>query len=236
MVLEGRNRSLLRDLKKEMGTAAEQLHFERAAEIRDQITALSKTLEKQIVASGHLRDLDVFGYCRQGTSVGIAILFVRDGLISGSRNFFLSDPLETNQSILAQALNQFYDQSTHPPKEIMLPFAINDADLLGERFSELVGSKVRLMVPRRGDRVQLLQMANANAAHIFDEKEKQVQAWQGLSDSMRKLLHLDHSPERIECLDISNTSGKQAVGSLVCFEKGSPAPAQFRHYKIISLP
>ncbi len=236
MVLEGRNRSLLRDLQREMKAAAEQLHFERAAEIRDQITALSKTLEKQIVASGHLQDLDVFGYCRQGTSVGIAILFVRDGLISGSRSFFLSDPLETNKNILAQAVNQFYDDSTHPPKEIMLPFAIHDADLLSERFSEMVGSTVRLMVPRRGDRVQLLQMANANAAHLFDEKEKQVQAWQGLSASMRKLLHLDHSPERVECLDISNTSGKQAVGSLVCFEKGSPAPAQFRHYKIKTVP
>lgn len=236
MVLEGRNRSLLNELKKEMATAANQLLFEHAAELRDQITALSNTLEKQIVASTHLRNLDVLGYCRQGTSIGIAILFVRDGLISGSRNFFISDPMETDKTILSQALNQFYDPNTIPAKEIVLPFIVEDTDLLTERFSELYGASVQLKVPIRGDRVQLLQMANANAAHIFDEKEKQERSWQGLSASMEKLLHLDHSPERIECLDISNTSGKQAVGSLVCYEKGSPAPSQFRHYKIKSVP
>ena len=236
MVLEGRNRSLLDDLKKEMATAAEQLLFERAAELRDQIGALSKTLEKQIIASDHLRDLDILGYCRQDTSIGIAILFVRDGLISGSRNFFLSDPMETDKSILSQTLNQFYDQNTIPAKEIVLPFRVEDSDLLAERFSELSGSAVHLKVPQRGDRVQLLQMANANAAHIFDEKEKQERSWQGLSASMEKLLHLAHSPERIECLDISNTSGKQAVGSLVCYEKGTPAPPLFRHYKIRTVP
>ncbi|MBU1140409.1 MAG: excinuclease ABC subunit UvrC, partial [Proteobacteria bacterium] len=236
MVLEGRNRSLLTNLKTEMTAAAEQLLFERAAEIRDQITALSKTLEKQIVASDYLRDLDVLGYCRQGTSIGIAILFIRDGIISGSRNFFLSDPMETDQSILAQALNQFYDQNTIPAKELVLPFVIDDLEILSERFSELLGSSVQLKVPKRGDRVQLLQMANTNAAHIFDEKEKQERSWLGLSASMEKLLHLDHSPERIECLDISNTSGKQAVGSLVCYEKGNPAPTRFRHYKIKTVP
>ncbi len=235
MVLEGRNRSLLNELKKEMATAADQLLFEHAADLRDQITALSNTLEKQIVASTHFRNLDVFGYCRQGTSIGIAILFVRDGLISGSRNFFLSDPMETDNTILSQALNQFYDPNTIPAKEIVLPFIVDDTALLSERFSELYGASVQLKVPMRGDRVQLLQMANANAAHIFDEKEKQERSWQGLSASMEKLLHLNHSPERIECLDISNTSGKQAVGSLVCYEKGSPAQSQFRHYKIKSV-
>jgi excinuclease ABC subunit C len=236
MVLEGRNRSLLNNLKQEMVTAAEQLLFERAAELRDQITALSKTLEKQIIASAHLRDLDILGYCRQGTAIGIAILFVRDGLISGSRNFFFSNPMETDETILAQALNQFYDQNTIPAKEIVLPFPIDDTELLAEHFSELLGTSVQLKVPRRGDRVQLLEMANTNAAHIFDEKEKQERSWLGLSASMEKLLHLVHSPQRIECLDISNTSGKQAVGSLVCYEKGSPAPSHFRHYKIQTVP
>lgn len=236
MVLEGRNKSLLEDLKTEMQEASDQLLFERAAELRDQIKALSRTLEKQIVASGHLWDLDVLGYCRQGTSIGIAILFIRDGLISGSRNFFLSDPMESDETVLAQALNQFYDQNTIPAKELVLPFSVEDKELLAERFSELAGSSVLLKVPMRGDRVQLLQMANANAAHIFDEKEKQERSWLGLSASMEKLLHLAHSPERIECLDISNTSGRQAVGSLVCFEKGQPAPTRFRHYKIKTVP
>jgi excinuclease ABC subunit C len=232
MVLEGKNRSLVKELRQEMEKSAEGLLFERAAELRDQITALSRTLEKQVVASSILKNQDIFGYCRQGTSIAIAILFVREGLITGSRNFFLSEPMETDTIILSQALNQFYDTKGTPAKEILIPFAAEDAEILQERFSELLGSNVNLTIPKRGDRVRLMQMANANAAHVFDEQEKKERSWQGLSASMEKLLHLAHIPNHIECLDISNTSGKQAVGSLVCFKNGEAAKNHFRHYKI----
>lgn len=232
MVLEGKNRSLIKELTLEMQTAAAKQYYERAAEFRDQINALSKTIEKQIIASQSMKDQDVFGYCKQGTSIGITILFVRDGLITGSRSFFLDDPIETDQLILSQILSQFYDEKILPPKEILLPFDTEDTPVLTERFSEILGSNVSLHAPRRGDKVKLQEMANANAAHIFDEKEKKDRSWQGLSSSMEKLLHLEQTPTRIECLDISNTSGKQAVGSLVCFEKGEPAKTAFRHYKI----
>lgn len=236
MVLEGRNKSLLLELKQEMASAAENLLFEQAAELRDQIQALSKTLEKQIIASSTLKDQDVFGYCRQGTSTGITILFVRDGLITGSRSFFFNDPMETDSHILFQALNQFYDENVLPPKEILLPFAIDDMQILTERFSDLLGSAVNLHIPKRGDKVKLQEMANANASHIFDAQEKKERSWQDLCASMEKLLHLEHIPNRIECLDISNTSGKQAVGSLICFERGEAAKSSFRHYKIQTVP
>ena len=236
MILEGRNRSLVKDLKGEMVKAAEDLFFEKAAAIRDQITALSKTLEKQVVASANFKDQDVFGYCRKGTSIALAILFVREGLITGSRNFFINEPMEADTTILSQALNLFYDEKGVPAKEILIPFAVEDTELLAERFSELLGGVVSLNVPKRGDRVQLLQMANTNAAHVFDEKEKIKKSWQGLSASMEKLLHLEHIPNRIECLDISNTSGKQAVGSLVCFKNGEASKSNFRHYKIKTVP
>lgn len=236
MVLEGRNRSLVKELQQEMETAAAALFFERAAELRDQLGALAKTLEKQVVASSTLRDQDVFGYCRQGTSIAIAILIVREGLITGSRNFFLSEPMETDTIILSQALNQFYDGQACPAKEILIPFPVEDSEILTERFSELLGANVSLNIPIRGDRVRLIEMANANAAHVFDEKEKKERSWQGLSASMENLLHLDHIPNHIECLDISNTSGKQAVGSLVCFKNGEAAKTDFRHYKIQTVP
>ena len=236
MVLEGKNRSLVKELRQEMEKAAVALLFERAAELRDQIAALSRTLEKQIVASSSLKNQDVFGYCRQGTSIAIAILFVREGLITGSRTFFLSEPMETDTAILSQALNQFYDGKEMPAKEILIPFETDDSEILTERFSELLGTNVSLTIPRRGDRVRLIQMANANAAHVFDEKEKKERSWQGLSASMEKLLHLNHIPNHIECLDISNTSGKQAVGSLVCFKNGEAAKTHFRHYKIQTVP
>ncbi len=236
MVLEGRNRSLIKDLTREMEISAKQLLFEKAAELRDQITALSKTLEKQIVASATLKDQDVFGYFREGTSIGIAILFVREGLVTGNRNFFLSEAMAPDAAVLSQVLNQFYDEKILPAKEIILPFATEDAPLLAERFSELLGSGVVLTLPQRGDRVQLQKLANTNAGHIFDEREKKERSWQSLSTSLSKLLHLDHTPNRIECLDISNTSGKQAVGSLVCFTNGEVSKSLFRHYKIKTVP
>ncbi len=232
MVLEGRNRSLVKELEQEMKKAAAELHFEHAAELRDQISALSKTLEKQIVASSSLKDRDVFGYQRQGTSIAVAILFVREGLITGNRNFFLSEPMESDAMILSQVLNQFYDNRVIPAKDIIIPFPVNDTELLAERFSEIHGSLVTLAVPQRGDRLQLLKMANSNARHIFDEKEKKERSWLGLSTSMEKLLKLHFRPDRIECLDISNTSGKQAVGSLVCFTLGEADTKQYRHYSI----
>lgn len=232
MLLEGKNRSLVKELNQEMRAAATQLLFERAVVLRDQISALTKTLERQIVASAKLYDQDVFGYCREGTAIAIAILFVREGLISGSRTYFLSEPMETDTTILSQVLNQFYDGRTLPPREILLPFTTKDIAILTERFSDLLGNKVHLTVPQRGDLASLTQMANANAAHVFDDIEKKERAWQGLSASMVKLLHLCHSPNHIECLDISNTSGKQAVGALVCFKDGEAAKGDFRHYKI----
>ncbi|MEN8200794.1 MAG: excinuclease ABC subunit UvrC, partial [Thermodesulfobacteriota bacterium] len=232
MVLEGRNKRLIKTLTEEMETAASDLHFERAAQLRDQISALSRTLEKQVVASSRLKDQDIFGYCRQGTAIGIVILFVRDGLITGSRSFFLNEPEEKDESVLFQALNQFYDEKIPPAKEILLPFAPMDSSLLAERLSDLYTSMVSLTVPKRGDNLKLQEMANANAKHLFDEREQKERSWQGLSDSMSRLLHLAHTPRRIECLDISNTSGKEAVGALVCFEKGEAAKSSFRHYKI----
>ena len=232
MVLEGKNKTLIGELSCEMKTAAAALHYERAAELRDQIQALSKTIEKQVIASASMKDHDVFGYCRQGASIGITILFVRDGLITGSRSFFLQEPIETDQLILLQTLSQFYDDRILPPKEILLPFDTEENPILCERFSEIRGSAVTLHSPQRGDKAKLQEMANANAAHIFDEQEKKERSWKSLCSSMENLLHLEQSPERIECLDISNTSGKQAVGSLVCFEKGEAAKKNFRHYKI----
>ena len=91
---------------------------------------------------------------------------------------------------------------------------------------------VHLQIPQRGDRLQLIAMANANAQQIFAERDKKEQSWQTLADAMVKSLHLNHPPDTIECLDISNTSGQLAVGSLVCFKQGEPARHHFRHYKI----
>ena len=232
MLLEGRNRDLTRQLKQQMQESSDSLEFEKAAAIRDQISALSRTLERQVISASHTKDQDVFGFGRHDTAVTIAILFIRDGLINGSRTFFLADPYGEDASILSQVLSQFYDIDALVPKDILLPFTPTSMDLLQEYLDDKANRKVSLKVPQRGDNLQLIAMANKNAMQIFNEKEKKEESWRSLSSAMIKKLHLMRSPEKIECLDISNIGGKQAVGSLVNFKKGEPDKSSFRHYKI----
>jgi len=185
-----------------------------------------------VIVATHSRDQDIFGLARKDTSLAIIILLVRNGTISGSRTFFLPDPMGDDANILSQILNQYYDQGDNLPQEILLPLEPEDKELLSERLSDLRGETVHLQIPQRGDRLQLVAMANANAEQLFAERAHKEQSWQALADSMVKSLHLSRPPDTIECLDISNISGQQAVGSLVCFERGEAASHKFRHYKI----
>jgi excinuclease ABC subunit C len=232
MILEGKNKDLLTTLEKQMLQLSAELDFERAAKKRDQMNALTRTLEKQVVSASHIRDQDIFGFTRKDAAVAIAVLIIRSGLISGSRNYFLADPFGDDQAILSQVLNQFYFHGDNIPKEIILPFEVPDIALLSERFAELRQSKVDLIVPQRGDKSHLLAMAETNAAQLFEEKDKKEQSWASLSQALIKKIQLRAVPENIECLDISNLSGREAVGSLVCFHKGMPAKDKYRHYKI----
>ncbi len=232
LLLEGRNRDLKGHLQNQMKISSDSLDFEKAATLRDQISALSRTLEKQVIAASHNKDQDVFGFGRQHTAVTIAILFIRNGLINGSRTFFLADPYGKDTSILSQVLSQYYDFDTPVPNEILLPFIPANINLLQDYLTDKAHRKVIIKVPQRGDNLQLTAMANTNALQLFKEKEKKEESWQGLSRAMVKKLHLNRSPEKIECLDISNIGGKQPVGSLVSFKKGEPDKNNFRHYKI----
>ncbi|MEE4243611.1 MAG: excinuclease ABC subunit UvrC, partial [Desulfopila sp.] len=232
MLLEGRNKDLIAGLSQEMEHFSANLDFEQAARKRDQLVALTTTLEKQVVASSHTRDQDIFGFARKDFSIAIAVLIIREGLISGSRSYFLADPFGDDQAVLSQVLNQYYFHGDNIPQEIILPFDLEDAALFMERFSELRQGKVDLLVPQRGDKSALLRMAETNAVQLFTEKEKKQETWAGLSASCMKKLKLHSLPQYIECLDISNLSGKKAVGSLVCFHQGEPLKEGYRHYKI----
>ncbi|MFT5701484.1 MAG: excinuclease ABC subunit C [Desulforhopalus sp.] len=232
MLLEGRNRDLIKSLQLQMQDAAGQLEFEKAAALRDQISALSKTLEKQVISAEHTMDQDVFGFARKDAAVTISLLFIRNGLINGNRSFFLADPYGDDASILSQGLSQFYTDEAVVPTEVLLPFEPDDLDLHIEFLSDKSPTKVEVKIPQRGEKLQLVSMANTNALQVFEEKEKKKSSWEHLSKTMCKTLHLDRAPERIECLDISNISGKQAVGALVCFSKGEKDTSNFRHYKI----
>ena len=232
LFLEGRNRNLLRDLETEMKQASARLDFEQAAIIRDQINGLRRTLEKQVIVTQSKGDRDVYGFARSDASVSVVLLYVREGVVRGTRRFFLEDTYGDDKAILSQIVKQVYDERSQPPQLVLLPFEIEDQVLLAERLSELSGRKARLSTPRRGDRKDLITMANANALQRFDELDKKLASWETLGSDLQKRLHLSSVPHRIECVDISNISGTHAVGSLVRYEHGEPAKNGFRHYKI----
>ena len=231
MLLEGRSHELVDSLRRQMHTSAEELDFEKAAMLRDQIDALSRTLEKQVVTAAHDKDQDVFGFARRDTAVVVAILFIRNGTISGSRTFFLADPYGDDASILSQALRRFYD-GHDLPREILLPFDPADRQLIEEHLGDRAERRVQLKIPQRGDLLQLVGMACANALQSFEEEERKQRSWENLRGELVKSLALERLPERIECVDISNIGGRQAIGSLVSFAGGLVDKPGFRRYTI----
>ncbi|MBC8209390.1 MAG: excinuclease ABC subunit UvrC [Desulfobulbaceae bacterium] len=235
MVLEGRSQELIRDLRNQMEQAADVLNFELAASIRDQITALEKTLEQQVVETGPNQDSDCFGLSRKESSVALTVLQIRNGRICGSRSFFFAAPIEDNPAILTQVLHQYYDTGADIPATILLPCSLEDQGPMADYLSDLRNGRVNVLVPQRGVNRRLMDMACKNSAQVLEERARQEQSWQALSKLMVKQLHLTRAPENIECLDISNTSGKQAVGSLVSFHQGVAAKKQYRCYRIKSI-
>jgi excinuclease ABC subunit C len=232
MILEGRNRQLRAQLETEMLSASETLDFEKAALVRDQLYALTKTLEKQVVVSNIDRDQDVFGYVRKGAGVGIAVMNVRQGIVCGQQVFFLLDPIGNDNEVLGEVLRQFYFREQSVPDELLLPFQVADHVPLVEWLNDFRGRCVRLRVPKRGAGLKLLQMAAVNAKQVHIDQQNRERSWHELARNLQSKLHLRSFPARIECLDISNIGGKQPVGSLVCFLEGEKAFKEYRHYSI----
>lgn len=234
-ILEGKADDVAADLQKKMKEASKELQFEKAASFRDQLLGLQRTIEHQAVVADHHIDQDIYGFYRQNAAVGLALLFVRAGIITGVQTFFIPDPIGDDRGILTEAMLQFYSQQRIPPREILLPFEIEDKDLVQDHLVDLRGSAVTLHVPQRGKRMQLMQMAASNAEKLFSEQAQKEKSWNTLAANLQKKLHLKNVPQTIECLDISNLQGKQAVGSLVCFTDGEKDTKNFRHYRIRNL-
>ncbi len=231
-ILEGHTAEVIHELRQKMQSASEKLLFEQAALYRDQIQAIKKTLEYQSVVADHHIDQDVFGLYRKDAAVGLALLFVRGGVLTGAQTFFLPDPIGDDAALLAETILQYYSPQRVPPREVLLPAPIEDEPLVHERLLELRGSAVTLHVPQKGRRMPLMNMARRNAEHIFSEQEKKAKSWQTLAAALQKKLTLTNLPHTIECLDISNLLGKQAVGSLVRYVEGEKKTREFRHYRI----
>ena len=232
MFLEGKDKDLVERLKRRMEKESEQLHFEGAAKICDQIKHLEHVIEKQKMVSSDFVDQDVIGFHRQDRTIIIYPLFVRAGKLLGGKGFTFPSTGLPDEEVSSSFLHQYYREGKFIPKKVLIPKAVPDQSLVEQWLTELKGEKVRILVPARGDKKRLLDLACENAEKFLRAEEEIEKDQERLLDALRESLHLRKIPWRIEAFDISNIQGRNAVGSMVVFENGKAAKEQYRHFKI----
>jgi excinuclease ABC subunit C len=231
--LAGRNRDLLRTLKAKMQAAAEAENYEMAALVRDQLKAFENVTERQAVVAHDVVDADVIGLAQNETRVSFHVLQVRERKVVANDGFVLLSPVQDQDEALVEFMLQYYDGRSLPA-EILLPFAVEEADALR---TALLGShpdagKLAMKVPERGPRHDLVDMATKNATFRLDEVERSGERRRVELEVLREKLKLRRQPHRMECIDISNIQGTAIVASNVCFVDGKPAKEHYRHYVI----
>jgi excinuclease ABC subunit C len=232
MFLAGKNRDLVENLKKRMEEESERLNFEGAAKIRDQIAHIERVIEKQKIVSQDFLDQDVIGFHRQDHKIIVYPLFVRAGRLMGGRGFVLPSTGLLDKEVLSSFLFQYYREGKFVPEQILIPGEIPEQEFVEKWLTDLKGKRVRISVPRKGDKKDLLEMACENAERfLLAEDELQKDRGQ-LLQALKEKLHLRKVPRRIEAFDISNLQGGNAVGSMVFFEDGEPDKDRYRRFKI----
>lgn len=230
LFLEGKNKDLVSGFRQRMKEAAEGLHYEEAARWRDLLKAIDTTLEHQkMVSQGG--DSDILGLAGNEDSLAIAVLFVRGGSLSGSTVLHGSGGLDTSDT-LATFIQYYYGNERFIPDELLLPLSLDAGQSLEEWLSELKGKKVRLQQPKRGDKLNLVNLATRNAQAALAEKSATRQGIERTLAELQQKLALPRLPRRIECYDISTLQGRHSVGSGVAFLDGLPDKERYRRYRI----
>ena len=232
MFLKGRRTDLIDRLKQEMKKASEAMAFERAALLRDRIRAIEATLEKQRVDIPDPVDRDVFGLVREGDRVEILRLGFRYGTLLLSKGFSLTRLSLTDAEVLGSFLKQFYTPEEFVPEEVLIPFPVEDQELLAEVLSERRGKKVAVLVPERGEKRRLVELAEENARQALKSAAVRAEQAERALEELEQKLRLPKRPGWIECYDISHLMGKEAVGSLVKFVEGEPDKSGYRRFRI----
>ncbi|GAA4121740.1 excinuclease ABC subunit UvrC [Knoellia locipacati] len=234
--MAGESSKFVKRLERQMKAASDELEFEQAARLRDDIGALQRVLEKSAVVFGDGTDADVFALADDELEVAVQVFHVRGGRIRGQRGWVAEKEFETVPEVVGHLLQQLYggEEGESVPREVLVPVLPDDDQSLGEWLSGLRGSRVDLRVPQRGDKRTLMETVARNATQSL-ARHKVARAGdltarsQALSQ-LQEVLELDESPLRIECYDISHVQGTQVVGSMVVFEDGLPRKGEYRRF------
>lgn len=237
LFLSGKDDQVLTQLISRMETASQNLEFEEAARIRDQIQAVRRVTEKQFVSNTG-DDLDVIGVAFDAGMACVHVLFIRQGKVLGSRSYFPKVPGGTELSEVVETfVGQFYLQGSQMrtlPGEILLDFNLSDKTLLADSLSELAGRKINVQTKPRGDRARYLKLARTNAATALTSKLSQQSTVHQRLTALASVLKLPEV-KRMECFDISHTMGEQTVASCVVFDANGPLRAEYRRYNITGI-
>ena len=236
LFLEGRSADVEKDLKRRMLAASEDLKFELAGRLRDQLAAVRQVMEKQNIVTG-AGDQDVLGLARLGGQSCVQVFFVRSGKMVGRDRFMLSGgDNETDGDILAAFVKQYYHEAAFIAREILTPVVLPESELLASWLSERKGGAVHLLTPQRGSKRDLVQLAADNAVEYLRQRNERDAVKHGKStaamEELAQRLSLARLPKRIECFDISHIQGAETVASMVVFTGGEPDKAEYRRFKL----
>ncbi|MDW8107180.1 MAG: excinuclease ABC subunit UvrC [Armatimonadota bacterium] len=237
LFLEGKGDDLIQQLTAQMEQAAENLEFERAAKLRDQIRALQEVLQRQKVVQPEGVNEDVIALVKDERGACVQMFFIRNGKLLGQRSFFLTEGAEDNpNAIMSEFLKQYYQDAPEVPDKILLPYEITEAQIIAQWLRQKRGSAVEIRVPHRGEDARLLEMAAHNAELALQSLRQELEHKQEWAESalleLQEVLNLPHLPQRIEAYDISNIQGIAPVGSMVVFEGGQPKKSDYRRFRI----
>ena len=237
LFFEGRQDGLVKRLRKEMEEAAENLDFEQAARLRDQLQGVEQIMTQQKAVLGGEDDQDVIAMARGINQCCVQIFFVRGGKIVGRENYFLRGTDDSSRGeVIASFMKQFYLTSQFVPRHILLETELEEQSILEQWLTEKRESRVYLKVPKRGQAKELVDLVGRNASEALARQEQeetyQEQRTAGVLEQLQNMLGLEDVPHRMECYDISNTQGTESVASMVVFVDGKPKKDQYRRFKI----
>ncbi len=232
--LNGNYQPILKELENKMKAAAEALDFETAAGCRDLYNSVRQVSQKQKVTDSVGEDKDVIALYQDGAEAVVQVFFVRDGKLIGREHYYMTNVSETSQT-LQDFVKQFYAGTPFIPRELMLQYEIEDAELIEKWLTGRKGGRVYLRVPKIGSKEKLVELAAQNARHILQQDRERLKREEGRTIGAAKeiagILGLERI-ERMEAFDISNINGFENVGSMIVFEKGKPKPSDYRKFRI----